>query len=108
MNRILCYLATGCQHSHHLRWLDRMKRIVEQIETAADLEDNFHFCVPTLSSLMEDAKERNVGLFLWHEENDIDDIDNLQSITVEIIRNYADGLLAAADRIDASGTGVAK
>ena len=108
MNRILCYLNAGCQHSHHLRWLDRMKRIVERIETAADLEDCFHFCVPTLNSLIEDDKERNIGLYLWHEENGIEDIDNLQSVTAEIMRTYAGSLLAAADRIDASGPAVAK
>lgn len=110
MNRILCYLNAGCtcNHSRHLQWIDRMKRIVERIETAADMGDHFHFCVPTLHSLIEDDKERNVGLYLWREENGIDDIENLQSITVEIMRTYADSLLAAAARIDSSGTAVAK
>ena len=53
MNRILCYLNSGCNHSRHLRWLDRMKRIVEQVETAADLEDGFEFFTPDLSQLIE-------------------------------------------------------
>ena len=106
MNRILCYLNSGCQHSRHLRWLDHMKRIVEQVETAADLDDSFVFFVPDLSQLTEGDRERHVKLCFWRDGDDIDDIENLPTITAGIMREYAGGLLAAASRIDAIGQGV--
>ena len=60
MNRVLCFLNSGCtcNHSRHLRWLERMKQIVEQIETAANLEEGFEFFTPNLSQLVEGDKER--------------------------------------------------
>ena len=106
MNRILCYLNAGCQHSHYLRWIDRVKRVIEQVETAADLEEGFEFCTPSLSSLLEGDKDRQVRLYFWCDGTDIDDIDNLPSIAAGIFRKYADSLLAAAARIDDFGKGV--
>ena len=108
MNRVLCFLNSGCtcQNSRHFRWLERMNRIVERVETAANLEDGFEFFTPSLSQLVEGDKQRSVRLCFWHEGDVIEDIDNLPSITADIIRNYANSLLAAASRIDAGGRGV--
>ena len=105
MNRILCYLNRGCtcNHSRHMQWLDRMKRIVEQIETAANLEDGFEFFTPDLSQLIESDKQQNVLLCFWRDGDAIDDIENLPSITAGIMREYAECLIAAATRIDAIG-----
>lgn len=102
MNRIASHF-TGCtcNHSQHVRWLDRLKQIIEEIETAADLDcfETFH---PSLYCLIEDGKDRSVRIALWHEADEITDINNLPSITVGIMRDYAAELLAAARRIEVS------
>ena len=105
MNRILCFLNAGCNHSHHLRWLERLKSIIGRIESAADL-DGFEFFYPSLCSLIEDGSDRSIRFAVWMEKDNISDLDNLPSITSKILRDYADGLLAAAERIDAGGQGV--
>ena len=101
MNRILCFLNAGCNHSHHLCWLNRLKVIVDRIETAADL-DGFEVFYPSLYSLIEDDSDRSVRMAVWKEADDISDIDNLPSIIAGIMRAHANNLLAAADRIEVS------